>query len=58
MIKKQVVYVVYTEPEYEGGGSYMGTREIEYVFIDEKKAKKFCEDAEFYYAYETVEVYD
>lgn len=54
MSKPTTVFVVYHEPEYEGGGSYNGVRDIEQVFYYETDAKSFCTRSRGWYDYEEV----
>lgn len=54
---KPVAYVVYFEPEYEGGGSYTGVREFCFVFYDEDKAREYCKRSRSL-DYEVVEIYE
>ena len=48
-------YVIYKEPEYEGGGSYYGSTEILKVFSDKQSAIDYCANTNWYYDYEEVE---
>lgn len=53
---KDTVFVVFHEPEYEGGGSYTGVRDIVRVFTKESEAKDYCSRYSAWYDYEEVEL--